>query len=244
MSGTLTEPAPAEGSEDPAVADQSSEAEGEVGGGSVQEAESVSAERFNGLMGSFNKEKDRAEKAEARLAELEAQMAEERLDTTPTEKETEVSDGDPRIDQLAEQVQALTQVIEGVATNVGQTRQETIAEKVFQEYPEAQAFADLIVAEDEESYRGMAEEIANRVRSLRPQEEQTSEEAPAASEAPAEATGQSHPLETQAGATTAGGPPVNPEDNVADRRRSAVEKRDWDGFFAAVRDEEDTEPVE
>lgn len=241
MSETLTEPAPADTPDAPSVEDQAPEAAGEVGDGSVQEAEAqkVDAERFNGLMASFNKEKDRASKAEARLAELESQLEErERLSADSQPQETEVSDPeDPRIAQLTEQVAQLTELVQGVAGTVTSSRQRELQNEVFSEYPEAQAFADLIVADDENSFREMAREIAGRVKSFSGQGEQapTTEEEP--TEAPAEAAS-SHPLEVQAGAAAAGGPPVNPDDEPASRRSNAIQAGDWDSYLSAVADQE------
>lgn len=242
MSETLTSSAPSTAETQPPVGEQAAAPVGEVEDGSVQEAEtSVSVDRFNGLMSSMNKEKERADQLAAKLEALEsASSAPEENQLGPDSQEiTEVSDTapDPRIDALTEQVSQLTEMLQGVAGTVGETRQRTIQEEVFADFPTAEPFADLIQAEDADSYRQMAEEISNRIATVTG--DGVSEEAPGgeAPQTPAPAAA-AHPLEAPA---TGGGPPVTEPQEATDKRVEAVKAGSWDDYFGSIA-EEDGEP--
>lgn len=232
MSNSLTNPAPADDTAATSVEDTAPVAGSEVEDGSEPGENTVPAERFNGLMSSFNEEKQRADSAEARIAALEEKLNEAQLSTSPEPKEGPVTEPttDPRIDQLMEQMQELTATVGAVAGYVDNQSTAELEESVFEEFPEAAAFKDLIIADTPDGYREMAQEIANRIRG--PQENSEGE----GSVEPAPASGgNDHPLVEDA--APGGGPPVDLSNDPGDRASQAIEAGNWDDWMAAKAEE-------
>jgi hypothetical protein len=103
-------------------------------------------------MGKFHQTQSALEKAQQRIAELEA--------SSPHTREDDVTDTpNTQIQALQEQVSQLTRLMVG-------SQVEAAKQAALREFPEAAAFADLIVADSPESVREMAQVLAERVRSL------------------------------------------------------------------------------
>lgn len=175
MGTPLTETAPADAAEDPSVEDQSPEVDSEVDDGSGRSETPpgfIPENRFNGLMGRFHQEQERASRAEAQVSELQAriealeQASRPGNDSTPATQEqsnvTDTNGGDREV------IQSLQQQVEMLTGLLLQDHRSKTAETVFQEYPEAKPFEDLIRADDPEEFRQVAADIAQRIRGFAP----------------------------------------------------------------------------
>ncbi len=186
----------------------------EVDAGSDSSASDVvPASRFNGLMASLNKAKDEAAQREAALAariqELEAELSNSR----PSTPEVPVAD---------EQVEALNERVALLAEMLLKERQAAVLDK----YPEAKAFADLIRADDPETYEAMAKEVAERVRKVAPP---ATEQTPTNSETtPAAAPPAAPEAPVIGGGSSVEGAPV-----LQDRITEAVKNRQFGSWFRA-----------
>lgn len=226
MSDLLTETAPEEASAapDPVGSMEAPEADEAVVEASGGDGKSIPVERFNGLMSKFNKtqaelrqEQEARALLEHRIQELESQQF--------NQPHTEADVSDPAdIAELKEQVSALNQMLL-------QAQLENAKAKVFEEFPEAKPFADLISASDEESLRALAKDIAERTRGIvpagKPAESGASEQAEVVEEPPVNpdvpVAGSGPGLVSQ---------PVGNQEKVAE----AIKKRDFLAFLAAKRE--------
>lgn len=163
LSNLLTEPAP-DGEEDAAPVGEPGIAQpNEVGDGSspVIPEGFVPEERFNGLMSSFNKAQAEAQaRAEEvstlteRLAAIEAKV----LDEPKPEESLEVSN--PELEQMQNQLAALTELITSQATSSAEREMEA----VWDEFEEAKPFKDLFVASNAEDLREVVSTFSERLK--------------------------------------------------------------------------------
>lgn len=150
MSQTLTTPAPGENE---AVAPEAAPSPApEVAGGSTDSTEVVPAERFNGLMSSFNRLQS---ESEARIAALEAE-ANSLRETRETPEVTEQI-SDPQIATLVEQNQALI-------TRLAAKDAAEVKRAILEKYPEAKLFEDMLIGDDPEALEAVAATIAARLK--------------------------------------------------------------------------------
>lgn len=218
MSATLPEDAHVEAAAAPSVEDQApastdAVAEDSVGnGGNV-----VPADRFNGLMGRFNRTQNELEAARAQIAELEARLS----GSEPTqENKPPVSDNSA----LEAQVQQLQQMLL-------EERMESARDKALKEFPEAAPFADLIVADTPADVREMARLIAERAKAASPgtpppTQAVEAEEVPASAEAVPEAPVVEPPV-------AGGGAAFSSEASAEDRVGTAIQKGSFSDFINA-----------
>lgn len=223
MSTTLPEDAPVEtpavpSVEAPAPGVDDAVAEESVGSGA--EPKTVPADRFNGLMRTFNQTQSELEATRKQLAELEARLNEQQSQTSK-EPETTVSDTtslEARIEQLSEML------VEERRTNA--------LKDALNEYPEAKPFADLIVADTPDDVREMARLIAERAKAVNPAPtgETTEDSAP-------EAEAQEPPAQEQAPAeeppVVGGGAAFSTEASTDDRVIEAIQRGSFADFVNA-----------
>jgi hypothetical protein len=232
LSDPLTESVPADGSAAPSVEVTAPEAPAAA----VEEASGndgtkvVPVERFNGLMRKFNETQAALDIEQAnrkaladRLTDLEAKLESDLADTQ--EEPEQVSESNSEVAELKEQVAQLTSLL------LESKQQETLSslqQEVVSEYPEVSEFLDLIVAEDAESYRQAAAQIAERVRKVTGSEESTTTPA----EAPAEASTPEPeaPVVGVGPGTVDAGNPTNVEDRIAE----AIKSKDFGAYLQAA----------
>ena len=192
-----------------------------VDGGSAGGAAVVPVERFNGLMSTYNREKAEAQtNIEALQAELEAVRAEMNKETNS------VPD-----DDVKQEVAALRELLL-------EERRENTLTKALEEYPSAKPFADLIVGGTPEDIREAARLIHERVALLtdgQPTHEggAPTEGAPVTEEGSAPVTPVTPPAPEAGGIVSVSGDVTS-----ADRKREAIEKKDFMGFLDAAWDEQ------
>lgn len=227
MSELLTDPAPVVDGADTGVPDMSAQVPPPAVGEASGDPEGyVPKERFNGLMATYQRTE----------AELKSQLAEhqatissltEQLSNRP-EPEAAPSMSDSQIEELQGQVAALTQML--VQQNLENTKASVLAE-----FPEAAPFADLIVANDPDDYRRMAQEIANRAKGI----------APAAP--PAEGEQQvTEPTSPVTEPPIVGGPPpesISSPAGAEDKVAEAIRNGDFQALLAAKREQQAMELV-
>lgn len=148
MSEALTPEAPVDEPAVPSVEDQAPGEAAAVASGSAGGEELVPASRFNGLMSKMQKLQS---EWDARQAEYEAKL--EALQA-PREETPDVSDS------AADEVRLLREELAAM-------RAESARSKVLEKYPEAAAFADLIVGDTVEDIEAVAKALAERVSALR-----------------------------------------------------------------------------
>lgn len=160
MSETLPKDAPVNEPAAPSVEDPAPVHEGEVAEESVDSSEDVKtvpADRFNGLMGRFNRTQAELDAERERVAELEARLnerTESKVEANPDVAETDNSALEQRVHELSQMLIS--------------ERMESARDRAIKEYPEAAPFADLIVADTPDEVREMTRLIAERARAAIP----------------------------------------------------------------------------
>lgn len=155
MSSPETAPAGDDSAVEPSVEGEAPDGASEVGDGNSEVPDGfIEKARFNGLMGRFNQEQSAKQKLEAELDELRTELESLRVEAS---KETQsVSDED-----LKSEVAALRDLLL-------EERREAARNRALEKYPEAKAFADLIVGNSPEDFEDMAREVSERIRGLAP----------------------------------------------------------------------------
>ena len=174
----------------------------------------VSADRFNGLMSTFNKTQDELKTARERAAELEARLA---AIEAPEGNRTTVSEAP----ELEARIDALTSMLL-------EERMETARQAAIRDYPEAAPLADLIVGNTPEDIREMARTIASRMPKATPEADSSTGEADTepTEDAP---EGVDEPEVPVLG----GGAAYSGEPNIDERVAEAIQKRSFSDLIAA-----------
>lgn len=204
------------------VGDEAPKVEGEVGSESTHVPDGyIEKNRFDGLMGRFHKEQ-----AEKQRLEQELQEARERLESlhaqANTSEETPVAD-----EALAQEVAALKQMLM-------EERLESRRASVLEKYPEAKAFADLIVGDTADDFEAMAREVAARVRSVAGGEADADAPSDTATDVtpPSDAAPEA-PAAPAAPPVTGGAAAFDGGSAVQDRVRQAIEAKDFGAYLRA-----------
>lgn len=223
MSTTLPKDAPTNDTAAPSVEEPAPEIGGEVAEESVGSSEDpkvVPAERFNGLMRTFNQTQSELNETRTRLAKLEARLNEQQTSKEPEAPVSDTSSLEARIEQLTEMLTT--------------ERRGNALKDALDEYPEAKPFADLIVADTPEDVREMARLIAERAKAANPGTTQTTEEVTEETEPAGEET---TVAETEAESTeppvAGGGAAFSTEASTDDRVVDAIKKGDFASFVNA-----------
>lgn len=179
---------------------------------------SVPAERFNGLMSTYQREKSQWEND---LAAMKSEL-ESLRDNKENSSVSETNDLHEELSELRSLVGRLVQ------TNVKSER-----DQVLDKYPEAKPFADLILGETAEEIEQVASAIAERVKLL-------GDVAPVATD---ETVEPQTAAEVSAPATTAPPAPVAPEQGgaaaatgavaVETKKQEALANKDFNAFIEA-----------
>lgn len=219
MSDALTPNAPADEAAAPSVEDTAPATEAAVESGSAGGEASVPADRFNGLMSTFQRTKNELEAERTRRAELEALLA-------SREETTNVSD-----DALRDEVSELRQAL-------AEERMERARDKVLDKYPEARPLADLIVGNSVEDLEAVAATIAERLRGLTPAQtaevvEEVTDEANAAATQESVAGEQVATQEVQEAPVLGTGGQAPGNEPVGDRVADALQRGDFSAFMQA-----------
>lgn len=181
----------------------------------------VPAERFNGLMSTYQREKSQWEND---LASMKTEL-ESLRDNKENSSVSETNDLQEQVSQLTDLVGRLVQ------TNVKSER-----DQVLDRYPEAKPFADLILGESAEEIEQVASAIAERVKLLNPvatPEVAAGEEAaPTGVEAPAGDATPEAPAAPVA-PEVAGSAGVTGAVAVQTKKQAALDAGDFSGFLEA-----------
>lgn len=223
MSGTLTDPAPSDESAVPSIEDQAPGAVGEVVEGSAPGEQMIPVSRFNGLMGKFNQTQNELQKVRAELEGLRNQSPEE---SNP----------------MSSEPSALEQQVATLTTMLMRERAENARRQVLDDHPELKPFADLLVGDDPDELRAVAEVFSERLKSVLPaSQEPASEEV----EPPAEpaAVTPEEPVTAPEGAAppavpvAGGGVPFSEGAATEDRVAETIKNRDFLGYLKAKREQ-------
>lgn len=169
-------------------------------------------------MSSYNRTQNELQEAQARLAELEAQLAKK-----PEPQEMPVTD-----------VSGLEAKVNDLATLLLEQQMENARFKALEEFPEAKPFADLINASTPTEIRQVAEAIAQRIRVAGGTEAEAQAAAGAAAEA-AEAAAEEAAPEAPEVPVVAGGATYDSQALPSEAVQEAIAKKDFAGFLAAKR---------
>lgn len=212
---TLTPDAPGDGAA--AALDGVAPATGsEVTGGSAETDLSnyVEKSRFDGLMGTYNREKDtwlkERQQYEAELASLR--------NPTPTQEEAPVADDTA--------LSAVNDKVDGLVRLLMEERLKNARHEAVEQYPEAKPFADMLVGSTPEEVMQAAANVAERAKTLIP-----APVTPAGDGTPAPegGTAETPPAAPVTGGTVA----VEGNPSAADKVAQAIANRDWSAFLAA-----------
>lgn len=220
MSETLSDPALGDHVAAPSVEDQAPAEVAEVDVASAPTSEPqdfVPKSRFNGLMSSYNRTQNELQAAQARLAALEAQLAEK------PEQEMPVTD-----------VSGLEAKVNDLAALLIEQQMENARLKALEEFPEAKPFADLINASTPTEIRQVAEAIAQRVRAAGGTEAEAQAAAGAAVEV-AEAAAEETTTEAPEVPVVAGGTTYDSQVLPSEAVQDAIAKKDFASYLAAKR---------
>lgn len=205
--------------EDSAPVSDPSVESGSAGG---DEAKTVSAERFNGLMSSHQRTLDEMRAMKEKLDALQAER------TQQQETNDNVSD-----DTTREELAALRQEL--AAERLDRARRE-----VLDEFPDAKPFGDLIVANTVDEMRDLARELASRVQAVKgtTTSESTTDTTDASGTDDTDATtAEDAGTETDdAGNTpvvTGGATSFDEDATLTDAVNDAIQKGDFYGFLQA-----------
>lgn len=148
-----------------------------VPSGSTTSTEVVPAERFNGLMSSFNRLQT---ESDARIAALEAEANSLRTaqETTDVTEPTTTPQTDPAIAALVEQNERLLATLNAQNAEAAKAR-------VLAKYPDAAVFADMLVGDDEAALEAVAATITERLKPAAPASGETTPPAAPVTPAPA-----------------------------------------------------------
>lgn len=224
MSGTLSDSALGDEVAVPSIEDSAptENAAVDVDSGPTSQDKSVPADRFNGLMGRFNRTQNELSAAQARIAELEA-----RLVAPPSQepKESPVAD----TSQLEAQVSALSEMLM-------QERLENARKSVLEKYPEAAPFADLITADTPAGMEQVAQAIAERAKAAGlGGTTTTTTEPPASADLVPPSGADLEAPEAPPAPVVAGGTTFDSGAPTAEQVQDAIKRRDFAGFLAAKR---------
>lgn len=198
MSEPLTEAAPASPGDATPVGDTSTPPASEVVGGSGPGEAVVPAERFNGLMSTYNRTQAQLAEREAELAALRAQLASPQNGTQETQPVTAATEGATvEVAELRAQLAEVQGQLAQVSQHFAEQNKDQLFRNLVQEFPDVEPFADLIVANSPDEARALAQEISERVQAVKGQptppasepEPQGQAPAPQAQEPPAGAGG-------------------------------------------------------
>ena len=221
MSGTLTEAALPGDLEAPSTEVAPEVVPGAVADGSAP-GDSVPKARFDGLMGRLQKEINETSSIEVERDRLAAEV--ESLRSTTSRENEDLSE----IAELKEQVAVLANLL---TTREAKSARDT----VLAEFPELAPIADLLVGDDPDELR----EVANRLKPL------IATQAPVEETEPVDAEGNpvtpAVPAEPVVPATpavpvTGGGVAFEGASAIEDRVSDAVKKKDFAGFLKAARE--------
>lgn len=193
-----------------------------VDGGSAPSEQLIPVSRFNGLMSKFNSTNDELARVREELEDLRSAM---------TTEETSVASAD--VEALQAQVSQLTELLL-------EERRNGAMKQVFEEYPEAKAFEDLLVGDNPEDIRETAKAIAERIRSL--SSPAGEEPAPTTTDEPAapQVTGAPETPAAPAAPVTGGGSTFEGAAPAQDRVTDAIKNKDFLGWLRAKREGDPT----
>lgn len=201
-----------------------------VDSGSAGQADTVPAERFNGLMAAFQKQKD---EDAAKIAAYEAELASRNKQETEEPVVTDTTG----VAELTAEVNRLTQLVQGLAVKDDfKAARDTVAT----EYPEVAPFADLVVGETPEEILDVARTIAERIRLAGDgavPAPAADDPAPAGDPAPAAGNEPSAPV-------TPGAAVADGTDTLEAAKQTALESGDWFAYAKALGDQANQDATE
>jgi hypothetical protein len=234
LSEPLTDAAPASSDSTTPVGDSGAPATSEVVGGSGPGEGVVPAERFNGLMSSFNRTQAQLAEREAELQALRAQLAQppvnEPQENQPVTAATEAPTAE--VAELRAQLAEVQGQLAQVSQHFAEQNRDRMFQTLVQEFPEVAPFADLIVADTPDQARALAQEISERVQQVKGQTQSSTTE-PASEPAAQE---QNPAPQAQAAPTGAGGVAFASE-APATSRAEAIKAGDFAAWMKAAAQE-------